>query len=112
MKSSIASSPRFGKIYEDWKSAMVAMPPLPIETPERILPVGMTPRLLSRDVAALYCGVSTNLFEDTVGKEVAPIWLGGRKLWDRRALDRYLDAQSGIMEPLRQIDDWLGGLGT
>jgi hypothetical protein len=49
---------------------------------ERILPVGITPRLLSRDQGAGYCGVSANHFEDTVGKEVPPIKLGKRNLWD------------------------------
>lgn len=57
----------------------------------RALPEGMTPRLLSREEAATYCGVSPHHFEDTIGKAVSPIQVGRRVLWDREAIDRWID---------------------
>ena len=64
------------------------------------LPAGMTPRLLSRAVAAAYCGVSIGLFEQSV--PVLPLrCFGSRKLWDARALDRWLDQQSGLVDDSR-----------
>lgn len=62
----------------------------------------MTPRLLNPDQAAAYCGVSRENFEARVG--VPPLKLfGNRVLYDIRALDRWLDRQSGIAE--MQADD-------
>jgi hypothetical protein len=62
----------------------------------------MTPRLLTADQAAAYCGVGRENFEARVG--VAPLKLfGNRVLYDRIALDRWLDRQSGIAE--MQADD-------
>lgn len=59
------------------------------------LPRGMTPRLLNTEQAAAYCGVGRELFEQRVG--VAPLKLfGSRILYDRVALDRWLDSQSGL----------------
>jgi hypothetical protein len=61
----------------------------------RPLPPGMTPRLLSREEAAAYCGVSPNLFEERVG--IKPVrCFGARRLWDRVALDLWLDRVSGL----------------
>ena len=75
------------------------------------LPVGLTPRLLTREQAALYCGgVSVNHFLDHVAKAVPPIRMGRRELWDIRALDRYLDGQSGIIAAAPAIDGWLDRL--
>jgi len=78
---------------------------------KRRLPPGMTPRLLSRDQAAAYCGISAPHFDETVAKEVPALPLGRRNLWDRKLLDRWLDARSGITESLRPVDDWLEDLG-
>jgi hypothetical protein len=61
----------------------------------------MTPRLLSREAAAEYCGVSVGLFEQNVG--VTPIrGFGSRKLWDVKALDRWLDRLSEIDDAPRK----------
>ncbi len=73
----------------------------PTVTPDR-LPPGITPRLLTADQAAAYCGVGRENFEARVG--VPPLRVfGSRILYDRRALDRWLDRQSGIAEA--QADD-------
>ena len=47
------------------------------------------PRLLDRQMAAAYCSVSVNHFFAHV--HVAPVELGAKKLWDRCAIDAWLD---------------------
>jgi len=78
---------------------------------ERRLPLGMTPRLLSRDGAAAYCGMSPNHFEEHVARAVPPLQFGRRCLWDVKALDRWLDQQSGLAHAARSVDEWAGMLG-
>lgn len=56
----------------------------------------MTPRLLNKKMAAYYCGVSHNTFELHI--PVRPIRVGCRVLWDRKALDAWLDELSGLDE--------------
>lgn len=78
----------------------------------RSLPVGMTPRLLSREAAAEYVGVVGGTFDKHVVGHVKPVEIGTRKLWDRKALDRWLDERSGLVEALRPIEEYLDGLGN
>jgi len=61
------------------------------------LPDGMTPRLLSRDAAAAYLGISAEHFTAHIVASVAPVEIGRRILWDVRALDRWLDERSGTV---------------
>jgi hypothetical protein len=75
------------------------------------LPAGMMPRLISRDAAAAYCGVVAETFEEHVRPHVRPIEIGARRLWDVKALDRWLDECSGLAEVVRPIGDWLAGIG-
>jgi hypothetical protein len=82
-----------------------------VTSDSRSLPVGLTPRLLSRDAAAAYCGVTAETFEQHVRPHVKPVEIGARRLWDIKALDRWLDGRSGLAEALRPIDDWLAELG-
>jgi hypothetical protein len=56
----------------------------------------MTPRLLSREAAAIYCGMSPNHFDEQIRPAVPPLDFGKRNLWDIRALDRWLDQRSGL----------------
>jgi hypothetical protein len=81
------------------------------EKRKRIAPTGMPPRLLSRGEAASYCGVSAIHVAEHVASKVPPSQLGGRKLWDIRSLDQWLDQQSGLIELVQPIDDWLESLG-
>ena len=54
------------------------------------------PRLLSREQAAAYVGVSVGMLESRIGDPFPePIRIGGRKLYDRRALDRAVDRLTG-----------------
>jgi hypothetical protein len=60
------------------------------------LPAGMTPRLLSREAAARYVGLSSGAFvaEVAAGTFPAPFLLKRtrRHLWDVRALDAAMDS--------------------
>ena len=78
---------------------------------ERRLPDGMTPRLLSREAAATYCGISPTLFDEHLAEAVPPVGIGRRKLWDVKALDHWLDAQSGLTHPVdsRSMEERLNG---
>jgi len=63
------------------------------------LPPGMTPRLLTREQAAAYCGISPAYFSETIGKEVPPVRVrkdGKTMRWDRVALDAWIDQKSGL----------------
>lgn len=81
-------------------------------TKKESLPLGLIPRLLSRDQAAAYCGISTSHFTQTVAKAVQSIKLGDRVLWDRRVIDRWLDQQLGLsngVDLLGSIEELLDG---
>jgi hypothetical protein len=66
------------------------------------------PRLLSREEAARYVGVSPAVFEGEVKQGVWPPALRrgarqGRQTWDRLALDRAADQASGLAEAPRAV---------
>jgi predicted DNA-binding transcriptional regulator AlpA len=58
--------------------------------------MGIAPRLLTREQAAAYCGLSVHGFSEWVktGKMPGPIL--GTARWDRRAIDAVLDKASGL----------------
>lgn len=60
----------------------------------RTLLANLTPRGVSREEAAAYVGLGPTLFDRMVreGLMPSPKTLGGRKVWDVRALDRNFDA--------------------
>lgn len=68
------------------------------------------PRLLSREQAAAYVGVSPNLFDAEMKKGLwpQPIKRGDSKrarlTWDRLALDRSIDG--GVIVPVQATDDF------
>lgn len=74
------------------------------------LPEGMTPRLLSREQAAAYVGLSPGAFTVRIAGKVSALRLGKRILWDRRALDAYLDRLSGLTPAEKTDDEWLEAL--
>lgn len=59
------------------------------------LPPGLTPRLLTKQQASAYCNTGEENFEARVGIPPLKVF-GNRHLYDRVALDRWLDQQSGI----------------
>lgn len=63
------------------------------------LPIGLTPRGLTREQAAEYCGCeSVAAFNDWVRKRIIPGPMPGTTRWDRKAIDRALDRRSGLVE--------------
>ena len=71
-------------------------------------PLPHWPRLLCDDLAAAYLGLSATTFRDRVERREfpQPIQIGRRKLWDRRALDRLIDARSGFVAASRPGEGW------
>lgn len=67
--------------------------------------------MLTRDEAAAYCNVVAETFEKHVRPHVRPVEIGARTLWDIRALDRWLDQQSGLVDAPQPLEKWLEGLG-
>jgi hypothetical protein len=81
-------------------------------TDRHALPAGMTPRLLSRKAAAAYCGMVGETFDKHVRPHVPPVKIEtGRKLWDVRALDQWLDQLSGLINVVRPTGSWAERLG-
>lgn len=72
---------------------------------ERRLPVGLTPRGLTRAEAAAYCGLPLSTFDARVADRAlpGPMFQGRGRIWDRVALDRAMNALSGIAEPVSTI---------
>lgn len=57
--------------------------------------LALEPRLVARELAAAYCGVSANHFGAHVEPHVAPLAIGSRRLWDVRDLDAWIDLHKG-----------------
>jgi hypothetical protein len=62
------------------------------------------PRLLDRKTAAEYCGVSVNTFLTHV--PVAPVLIGSKRLWDRKAIDTWLDGPGDDGDTVT-AEEWL-----
>ena len=79
-------------------------------TRRTLIDVGIAPRLLTREQAAAYCGVSVPTFMATC--PVEPIALGDRKRlsrYDIHALDQWIN-EIGCGRPSCR-KDWLNALG-
>jgi predicted DNA-binding transcriptional regulator AlpA len=68
--------------------------------------LGIAPRLLTREQAAAYCGLSVNGFSEWVksGRLPGPIPRTAR--WDLKAIDIALDSASGIAIGSSALDQW------
>ncbi len=68
-------------------------------TPERIARLPNWPARMGEDMAADYMGVSLTTFRERVkGRRYPqPVLEGGRKLFSKRQLDTFVDAQFGIV---------------
>lgn len=76
------------------------------------LPAGLLPRGLCREAAAQYIGIGVVMFDRMVkgGRLPRPIRLGGRKVWDRCALDEAFEALGGAPRPAKSgWEDFLNG---
>ena len=66
-----------------------------------------TPRLLSRQQAAAYCGVSPETFDDYRRRGIVPGPISGTSRWDRKLIDMWLDKASGIAPKTNSsLDEW------
>jgi predicted DNA-binding transcriptional regulator AlpA len=65
------------------------------------------PRLLSREQAAAYVGVSPSTFDHEVraGTWPAPMKRGRRPTWDRAQIDRVLDIRAGLVTESPSTED-------
>lgn len=65
------------------------------------------PRGLSRELAALYIGVSPSLFDILVkdGRMPKSKPINARRVWDRALVDAHFEALDGKFAP-RQSNDW------
>lgn len=82
------------------------MASLVARTRAEVLPLSLPPRMLSREQAAAYAGLSTRTFDILVKdgrmpKPKRPI--DSRVLWDRHQLDRAIDRWQGEAED--DVDD-------
>ncbi len=70
-------------------------------------------RLLSRQEAAAYCGMSVPVFERLC--PIAPLDLGGARLhrWDVARIDAWIDSMQGQLIASNDEDDeaWLAKVG-
>lgn len=60
------------------------------------------PRLMKLKEAAEYCGLPARNFRKHIS--VAPVRLGPHELWDKRALDAYIDILQGVS--IDPVKDW------
>lgn len=67
---------------------------------QRALP--FPPRGLDAEQAAAYCGISTALLRR---HGPSPKSVGGRLVWDLRALDQWFDGQRGAIAPLELSEE-------
>jgi hypothetical protein len=70
----------------------------------------ITPRGLTKEEAAAYCGCETErAFDDWVKRGVVPGAIPGTHRWDRKAIDLWLDRLSGLVEKAATgsaLTDW------
>lgn len=77
-------------------------------SPKRIALMPNWPARMGEDLASLYLGVSATTFRERVQQRVypQPIKEGTRRLWGRLQLDRFVDAQFGLTEPMGWRNSW------
>lgn len=71
----------------------------------------MTPRGLTRENAASYCGLSLSGFDAWVAEGRVPGPIPGTRRWDRKAIDLALDRASGL-ESASPFEQWRRGRRT
>lgn len=76
------------------------------------LPPSCPPRVLTRSQAAEYLSVSPTHFDKMVanGRVPGPVQLSeGRKGWDRRALDSFVDSLECVFDEVNTVEEILNG---
>lgn len=74
----------------------------------KLLDAGLSPRLLTREQAAAYCGLSATVFSRWIKAGRIPAPISGTARWDKKALDVALDTASGLNshDQLNALDNW------
>ncbi|WP_376742150.1 helix-turn-helix transcriptional regulator [Ensifer canadensis] len=62
-----------------------------------------SPRLIGRQEAAAYCGISPTCFSMWVASHKMPPPIPGTRKWDKRAIDAKLDEISGLESPHTRV---------
>jgi predicted DNA-binding transcriptional regulator AlpA len=70
--------------------------------------LGIAPRLLTREQAAAYCGLSVHGFSEWVKSGKLPGPIRGTLRWDRKAIDAAIDQASGLNPSIgtAAYDEW------
>lgn len=68
----------------------------------------VTPRLVSRAEAAMYCGLKPSRFSDLVRNGKMPAAVPGTSKWDMKAINLHLDKLAGIKteQPKSALERW------
>ena len=66
-----------------------------------------SPRLLTKQEAATYCGVTPSTFDDYRRRGMVPDPISGTNRWDKKLIDLWLDKASGIAsQTTTSLDGW------
>jgi hypothetical protein len=77
-----------------------------VATHPALTDLGIPPRLLTREQAAAYCGLSVNGFSEWVKSGRLPGPIPSTARWDLKAIDIALDSASGIGIGSSVLDQW------
>jgi len=83
-----------------------SLPP-PARTASLFAQTGLSPRLLSAEQAAAYCGMSRSHYDQHIRPHLKPLRFGSRLLFDRIRLDEVLDQLSSPLAPVPPDNDAL-----
>jgi predicted DNA-binding transcriptional regulator AlpA len=74
--------------------------------PANALPL-QSPRLLTKQEAASYCGITRDTFDDYRLRGIVPGPIFGTNRWDKKKIDLWLDTASGIAsQTTSSLDEW------
>jgi predicted DNA-binding transcriptional regulator AlpA len=98
-------------VYSDHCDQEIMRQSLPArdEVGPALADLGISPRLLTREQAAAYCGVSLTTFAAWVRRGIVPGPVHTTHRWDRKAIDAALDMRSCIDAKLgaeEALDQW------
>lgn len=66
-----------------------------------------SPRLLTKQEAAAYCGITKATFDDYRRRGMVPDPISGTNRWDKKLIDLWLDKASGIAcQTNSSLDEW------
>jgi predicted DNA-binding transcriptional regulator AlpA len=79
-----------------------------VATHPALTDLGIVPRLLTREQAATYCGLSVNGFSEWVKSGRLPGPIPRTSRWDLKAIDIALDTASGVSHTVQSpLEEWI-----